>query len=125
MITPGMIYLIGILDSIKSFCLFSSVLLGVGAFATFLECVDDENNKKRFGKWRIRLAVLSLIGFLCLTTIPSTKLAAAMYVVPVIANNENVKAIGGNSLEALRKLTEQWLRELNGNGKPSDHEHHL
>lgn len=39
-----------------------------------------------------------------------------MFVVPAIANNEDVRAIGGNSLEALRKLTEQWLLELHGNG---------
>ena len=44
--------------------------------------------------------------------IPSTRLAAAMYIVPAVVNNENVKAIGDNSLEALRLLTEDWLREL-------------
>ena len=44
--------------------------------------------------------------------IPSTRLAAAMYIVPAVTNNEDMKAISGNSLEALRLLTEDRLREL-------------
>lgn len=112
-----MIYFIGILDSIKTFCLIFSLLCGIAAFVAFVVCIDDEEYREAFSKWRIRFAILAFIGFLGLTAIPSTKLAAAMYVVPAVANNEDVKAIGGNSLEALRKLTEKWLLEINNSQK--------
>ncbi len=129
MITPGMIYLIGMLDNISEalvpILMFSLMFLMIGV-AAWVTNIDENKRISNFGKRAatIALTVLLVSGFIKIL-LPSTKLAAAMYVVPVIVNNEDVKAIGGNSLEVLRKLTEQWLLELNGKNKACGHEHNL
>lgn len=130
MITPGMIYLIGILDSINtclSGLLAASTTVFIISFVFFpfvLECGNKQHNKT-LKKFLITVAIFFVVLSIAKTFLPSTKLAAAMYVVPAIANNEDVKAIGGNSIEALRKLTEQWLLELNGKKTACGHEHNL
>lgn len=116
MITPAMIYWVGILDSISCALTFIALLFG----AIVVVCGIVWMVESDFNKEKARLAKKATVCMffccliLCLTNafIPSTRLAAAMYVVPAIANNENIQAIGSNSLEALRLLTEDWLRDL-------------
>ena len=123
MITPWMIYLVGILDSVVCFFRIMAGLLGVALFVLFgaTPMLEDLNMKITVTKGLLfKIAVaLVLCGAISAVT-PSSKLAAAMYVIPAVANNEDMKAIGGNSLEILRKLTEQWLLELNDGKKESE-----
>lgn len=128
MITPTMIYFIGILDSISSFFrtvstgLIVVIFLGV-VFSPMLDDIDIVSFAKMKGFLAKCIVALCIFGTLAAFT-PSSKLAA-MYIIPAVANNENVKAIGSNSLEALRKLTEQWLLELNGKDEPEKGERSL
>lgn len=116
MITPWMVYLIGILDNVSSLFKAAAMLLGLTFVFSLAFCpiLNDLNIVKYSSLKRFLFKVVA--AFVVCGSIsafaPSSKLAAAMYIIPAIANNENMKAIGGNSLEALRKLTEQWLFEL-------------
>ena len=123
MITPWMIYLVGILDSVVCFFRIMAGLLGVALFVLFgaapmLEDLDMKISDTKGLLFKIAVALVLCASISAFT--PSSKLAAAMYVIPAIANNEDVKAIGGNGLEALRKLSEQWLLELKGGKKESE-----
>ena len=125
MITPATIYFIGILDGLVN----TLEVIAIAAGMTFVICGIVWGMQADLGKDTDILRKFCLGGMasciVCMffmTFTPSSKLAAAMYVVPAIANNENVQAIGSNGLEALRKLTEDWLRELNGEKKPQDKE---
>ena len=103
MITPWTIYWIGILDSVSTFLTMVTTISSVSVIPFAIT-----------EKWRLIKVAISIAAFcgLVATVIPSSKLAAAMYIVPAVANNEDVRAIGGNSLKALRKLSEEWLLEL-------------
>lgn len=64
------------------------------------------------GYWIKRgIAAWLVIVALALIT-PSGKTVAAMYLVPKIVNNEQLTEIAGNSMEALRLLTKDWLNNL-------------
>lgn len=123
MITPWMIYLIGILDSLgKFFAVLGTIIIAVRAikgFCAFLlkeetGSIGSDGPSKSYCMYAIGIALIGISVLL-----PSTKLAAAMYIVPVVANNRDIQSIGGNSMEALRKLTEKWLIELSKNGHSS------
>ena len=121
MITPWMVYFIGILDDIAGLfkngaVLSATVLVLGGMFSPMLADMDIMPFAKMKKMLLVALAAFAICGSLAAFT-PSTKLAAAMYIIPAVANNEDMKAIGGNSLEALRKLTEQWLLDLGGGEK--------
>ena len=118
MITPWTIYWIGILDSISCVLTLLAFLFGIIAIPCGIAWMvesDFHEEKARVAKKATACMFFCCLIF-CLTNafIPSTRLAAAMYIVPAVANNEDVKAIGGNSLKALRKLSEEWLLELAG-----------
>ena len=119
MITPSTIYFIGILDSVNTFftiiTIISSFALSIFLFFYFANELSIETDNK------LKKIIFMLLGsaFICgLISVftPSSKVAASMYIIPAIVNNENIQAIGNNSLEGLRKLSEQWLKELS-NGK--------
>ena len=89
-ITPSMIYWIMKLDDIQ--CLF--FLIAVGAFvacivSAFISLDDGELAKRVVGRSMIVLIVSLIIG----TFVPSTKQAAAMYVVPAIANSDALEKV--------------------------------
>lgn len=127
MITPWMIYLIGIADSARSVFMLVSLLLFVATIPTFvLERIFDDDNtknpKKAIPSKIPKLFATGLLLALISTLTPSSKTTAAIYILPALANNEDIRAIGGNGVEVLRKLTEKWLIELskdNDNGKGS------
>lgn len=116
-ITPAVVYAIGILDNVTAASGGMMFMAGFVAMASiiWMFCALDSGST-----YHIQNAKRMLLGAICIflifgavhTLLPSTRLAAAMLLVPAIANNEDVQQIGGNSLEALRKLTEQWLIEL-------------
>lgn len=115
MITVSTIYWIGVCDSVGCALTFLAIALAVASILAIIPMLDgcgyeEENRRKK--KLATFFCCSCLIVTLTAALIPSTRLAAAMYLVPAVVNNENVKAIGDNSLEALRLLTEDWLREL-------------
>lgn len=125
MITAWMIYGIGILDGVKWFfavmIFISALYLILIKFSTLQkkdmgETETDDEKKKRNRLVAKVFSALVLFALLFSIT-PSTKLAAAMFVIPAIANNENLQNIGENTLNGLEKLTEQWLQELSEGDK--------
>lgn len=119
MITPATIYFVGILDNINNvFFVFVIVSLALaGGLSLIILNENDEDITKfccRWLKWAVFGFVLSV--FLHAFT-PTTKLAAAMYVIPTIANNENVKELGGDTMVLLKKLTKQWVSDLDKDEK--------
>ena len=118
-----MIYFIGILDSLvdtlKVIAIASAIISFMCGLVWAMQA-DMGRDTDILRRFCLGGMASSIVCMFLMTFTPSSKLAAAMYVVPAIANNENVQAIGCNGLEALRKLTEDWLRELNGEKKPQD-----
>ena len=124
MITPWMIYFVGILDSVVSFFKTMTGVFGASFFVLgILSPMLDDFGAVKFPVMKKLLFKIAVAFFICAPIAaftPSSKLAAAMYVIPAVANNEDVKGIGSNSLEALRKLSEQWLLELNSGKKENE-----
>ena len=122
MISPLEIYLIMQLDSIGLFLAILGFALTVLTIALVFfqlasyDCSFDSQESKDQRKEnratarritpRIALAAVVLMGLSSL--IPSTKTAAAMFVIPAIANNENIRREAGD----LYQLAKQALTEL-------------
>lgn len=120
MITAWMIYGIGILDGVKGFfvvMIFISALYLILIIFSALHKKDmgeteTEDEKKKRNRLVAKVFSALVLFALLFNITPSTKLAAAMFVIPAIANNEKLQNIGENTLNGLEKLTEQWMQEL-------------
>lgn len=137
MITENDMYWLTRLDGIKALLgtlsgvsIVLSALLGFHAFALWVDTEPDEDDSTRLKiskalqrKWGIRLfSVLPLTVLLALllaignTLTPTTREMCAIKVVPMIANNEDLKGLGGDVVE----LAREWVKELKPktNSKP-------
>lgn len=117
MITAWMIYGIGALDSAKYFFGYMSAIACMLSIVLGVVCQDegwksDYDRNKRLKKIFFGSTVGTVLFLFLSCFIPSSQLAASMYVVPAIANNEKLQNIGKNTLNGLEKLTEQWMQEL-------------
>lgn len=106
------IYLIGIVEGVKLFCL----IMGIVTTLVTIGVLFEEVLKKK------REIILSLVGAVSLFFIigiftPNKKTIAAMYLLPKIVNNEHLKDISKSSLEILDISLEKWLGELRENIK--------
>lgn len=127
MITAWMIYGIGILDGVKGFfavmIFISALYLILIIFSTLqkkdMGGTETEDEKKKRNRLVAKVFSALVLFALLFSITPSTKLAAAMFVIPSIANNEKLQNIGKNTLNGLEKLTEQWLQELSEGDKKS------
>lgn len=107
-VTPMMIYLIGIADHVRDFSvLFLFIFTGI--FLVFLIRYLVDGDKIPYLR---TLAFLIVLFSSLLIFTPSSKTLAAMYVIPAVVNNEQIKNIGKNGLESLELLTKQWVDEL-------------
>jgi hypothetical protein len=121
MITSWDIYWITRLDSIG--CLIGiSIIVAIillAVIAIFYPLfVDEYNSNKDIGRHSktYRVALISLsIGIVSLallgTFIPSTKEFAAIYLIPKIANNEQMKKIPDNAVKLLNAKMEEYINE--------------
>lgn len=109
------IYFLGVLDmareifgAVAGICFTVAGLLGVFMF------IDDSFGDYSSCKvsWLRRCFIAAVIFGTLFVVTPSSKTVAAMYVVPAIVNNEQLQGIAGNSLKALEKLTQKWLKDL-------------
>lgn len=130
------IYLCSIADDFKIICLIF-VFISIGILLIFtgrmlkeLDYYDfnirryQEDNKLQAMYYKKIIKISSIIA-LCFVllqiAIPSGKTLAAMYVLPRIANNEDIQHITNDNLKSLRFLSEKWLIELiRGNDKKGD-----
>lgn len=111
-ITPGFIYLITVLEGLKSLKCLAILLLiaSAGGFAIWAIFQDEppvQQGKAFFKKWAIAaVIVLGVFSF-----IPSGRTLAAMYIIPPIVNSEAVQKLPSE----LTDLAIEWLRELKPN----------
>lgn len=122
MISTWTIYWIGILDDLKTcFLNFSEAGIFVSIVMWFITGAYTSEGTKYIKHFVISSLCVTLCAIGCKITahaLPSTKLAASMVIIPVIANNEKLQNIGSNTLKGLELLTKEWLKELQTNNKP-------
>ena len=110
MISPWTIYLIGILDNVQQACLAMSVFGGIAASIIFILTTLEQT----FDEWKKCFAialVVFLIGSVGAIFTPSSKSAAAIYLIPKIANNEQVQQVPENALRLLNTKLQEWLQD--------------
>ena len=108
------IYLISILDSLIALGTISIILSTGVAFVIAIAhfASDGFNFPSKIVIILRRLGWIFITSILVTIFVPTSKTAAAMYLIPKIAANEDVQAIGENGLKALRELSGQWAEEL-------------
>lgn len=116
MITPSLIYWITRLDPLHSAgCLMAALGIVIGLFL-FGPIFDTDiggeaiANVKRAQKL---ILAIGIVGLLICTFVPTKKEAAAMIVIPRIANSETVEQIG----DEVKTLAVEWLEELRPKSK--------
>lgn len=110
MITPSLIYWITRLDPLNrvgGVMAGLGIIIGLFLFAPLCEDIGEEAiaKVKRAQKW---LLTIGIIGILICTFVPTKKEAAAIIVVPKIANSETVFELG----DGIKTLAVEWLEEL-------------
>lgn len=114
-ITSASVYWITRLDSLKDVVSILSIISAIGVFfgvlfgPMILDCCNGETmNPKVFWKWVKVLGCIGLGSALVYAISPTSKEAAAIYLIPKIANNEKVQAIPSKLLT----LADEWMEEL-------------
>lgn len=70
------------------------------------------HNAKIFKRWAILVTIFSVIVGWTSCFIPTTKQAAAIYLLPKIANNEQVKQMPDKAAQLLNGKLDEWLDDL-------------
>jgi hypothetical protein len=117
MISSWDIYWITRLDAINALALISAMIIGVcvslGSVPVIVDSLWEDDDwwptVKRLYQVFITLFVLSLIT---VTLVPSTKEFAAIYLIPKIANNEQVQKVPDNLLKLLNAKLEDWINDV-------------
>ncbi len=94
----------------------SVVFLGVCTFFYFLLSLDSRDHDIRDGlagiiKSKLFIFILIFSGISgCL--LPTSKQAAVIYLVPKLANNEQIKQLPDNAVNLLNKQLEAWIADF-------------
>lgn len=122
MITAWQIYLITRLDALigvsVGILIFTGlvIIVTLGKWQTYSDNYDWKDNKENlvpiFKKWlKIEFALL-IMSLFVIVTIPTSKEAAAILIIPKIANNEHVQNIPNKTLELVEKQLDQWIQNI-------------
>lgn len=117
MLTSMDMYWLTRLDSLNNWigCVFIiSTIVGlvVGSVgAMFADTCDNLSPKDAF-RWARRILLMSLIFGGLGVMVPTTKEMVAIYVVPALANNEQVRSIPDTALKLADEYLKQKLDEL-------------
>lgn len=116
--SPWTIYILLKLDDVAKFAwtiaVISLILAGIAMLVGFIIFADYDRQPfpplaKKMIKWFVPLGlVFALFG----TLLPSTKEAAAIYLIPKVVNNESVQNISSNTLHLLEEYTGELLRDM-------------
>ena len=112
-VTPTLIYWITRLDPIckagSAMAMFG-LAIGLLLFGPLCDDIGKEvaAKLKRIQKW---LFAMGVAGLLIVIFVPTEKEAAAIIVIPRIANSETVEQIG----DGMKTLAVEWLEELRPN----------
>jgi hypothetical protein len=113
MITSWDIYWITRLDAINTtFCVTWAIILIVALFSPLIYITLDDmsGNKKVFWKGVKISVVVFLVAIMMQVFTPSTKEFAAIYLIPKIANNEQVQRVPDNFVKLLNSKMEEWIK---------------
>lgn len=115
-VTSFVVYLVDIVDKLVSISgLVSLLLFLLALFLLYVSIDEDADGEiRRDAKGLLKKLVLPVlvIFFLAYLLVPRPKTLAAMYVIPAVANNEQIQNISKNGLDSLELLTKQWVEEL-------------
>lgn len=115
------IYFLGIVSKVEGVTCFISVFLGLGLLLLGFVILCEANTS--YSKWEndgvkflLRLfrggVYIFAVTLGIYLTVPNSKTLAAMYVIPAITQNEQLRHISENSLQALEKLTQKWIQDI-------------
>lgn len=119
--SPFVIYLIIKLNALQGLFTGFAIVSGIATImAAFISGVDYTESRKdeavfwnKIGKRTIKAAIPVCIVCTILEAItPSTKEAAAIYLIPKVVNNESVQNISANTLHLLEEYTAELLTEM-------------
>lgn len=88
------------------------VLFGIGLAAPWEK--DQRIGRIAVLVFSSSLIISALAAFISLPFIPTTREMCAIKVVPLVANNEDVQALGAD----IPKLAREWMEELKPKRKP-------
>lgn len=115
-VTSFMVYLVDIVDKLVFISgLVSLLLFLLALFLLYVSIDEDADGEiRRDAKGLLKKLVLPVlvIFFLAYLLVPRPKTLAAMYVIPAVADNEQIQNISKNGLDSLELLTKQWVEEL-------------
>lgn len=113
------IYFLGIADKVETVAFLAMCIIGL---ALLLICVMmfgeasshgwDDDDVKLLRRWFRHGICAFAVALGIFFVVPNSKNIAAMYVVPAITQNEQLKNISENSLKALEQLTQKWIQDL-------------
>jgi hypothetical protein len=108
MISPWLIYFIGIADRVGGVFAFISIA-SIMALAVGIGILSDSNNSLKALKIPFIIAIIC--GLIAIFT-PSSKTVAAMVVIPPIVNNEQLQELPNNVLEFINEYLKDAKKSL-------------
>lgn len=112
-----MIYLIGVIDEIGACFVFLLIFLGLFIVIGTIYLVVNDSFKiaaeEKKLKDKIKTSIIYFIIILTFTSfIPNSKTIAAMYLVPKLINNEELKKIPDKALTLINGKFDEWINNL-------------
>ena len=122
MITPAQMYWLTRLDALNNLFVFMCVqpVILAGICLVCLPILIEGSKDHPFNRFVRKMLcpaiLLSFLGVLCMSLVPSTREMAAILVIPKIANSEKVQAVGGKIYD----LATEWLEALKPSKKKAE-----
>jgi len=114
MLSPWTVYFITMLDNWRNVCVGVLVVAGIAVFsiAIALPLLIDILGKDSVWRFFKKIVYISIPAVLLLCILPTSKQAAAIYLIPKVVNNERLKGVASDGMKALRLLENKWIQEL-------------
>lgn len=98
------------LDAIHRFFVITLIVLSI-AIPSVGMMAHMEGFWGKVRKWIFAGLIIAVISGLGLMFIPTTKEAAVIYLLPKIANNEQVQKVPENFVKLLNTKMEEWMKD--------------
>jgi len=108
------VYFFVMMDNFIIGFIVAACIAALGVIASGLNAGDarEEPKKKYWHRWAYAwLTAMCLFITLAVIT-PNTKQFAAIYLIPKVVNNEDVRAMSGDAMKAVRIKFNEWIDEL-------------
>jgi len=108
-----------IMDNITILMSVTTIVLAIGAVACAIvmvavssAIVKNPVTTKKATRWLVLFIILTALSGTARAITPDSKQLAAIYIIPKIANNEDVQAISKDGLMLLRRKIEAYLSDM-------------